>query len=137
MPHVSKEQLEEKIFLRIYKQFTDSVSSQSHKKQSVLSDLLTKTEKVMFAKRLSVIFMLLEGASFYNIKEVLNVSTSTSFRLRNDIDKGVYSNIENLLRTKQKKKDFWEALEVIVRAGMPPMGRGRWKWLYEMDSKYK
>lgn len=74
MSHVSKNQLEEKVFLRIYDQFANAVSSQAYKKEGVLGDLLTKTEKIMFAKRLAVIFMLLEDASFYHIYESLHVA---------------------------------------------------------------
>ncbi len=137
MPHVSKEQLAEKVFLHIYNQFTDSVSSRSRKKQNILGDLLTKTEKVMLAKRLAIIFMLTEGASLYHIQHVLNVSSSTAARFNRNIENGAYVHIQGRLHTKQKKKDFWDILEVVVRAGMPPMGRGRWQWLNDMDSKYK
>ncbi len=137
MPHVSKRQLKEKVFLQIYNQFTDSVSSQSKKKRDVLGDLLTKTEKIMLAKRMAILFMLIEGASLYHAQHVLNVSSSTAARFKRNIDKQMYPNIKSFLHTKQKKKDFWEILEVVVRAGMPPMGRGRWKWLYDMDKKYK
>ncbi len=136
MPHISKNQLKEDVFLKIYNQFSNTVSG-SQKKQEVLNDLLTDTEKIMFAKRLAVIFMILEGASFYHIQESLNVSTSTTGRFSRNLNKGTYSHIKKLFYTKQKKKDFWDTLEVVVRAGMPPMGRGRWQWLNDMDKKYK
>lgn len=136
MPHISKDQLEEKVFLRIYNQFAHAVSSQSLKKEGVLDDLLTKTEKVMFAKRLAIIFMLLEDASSYHIRESLQVSTSTTRRFNIKLLNGDYSHVEELFHSKKRKRDFWCTLEIVVRAGMPPMGRGRWKWLYDMDKKY-
>ncbi len=138
MPHVSKEQLEEKVLLRIYEQFASAVSPASGKKEAVLSNILTKTEKIMLAKRLAVIFMLLEGASFYNINSVLNVSVSTAARFEKKINKGEYAEIARIFYAKRKRKDFWDTLEVLVRAGLPSIaGRGRWKWLYEMENKYK
>lgn len=137
MPHVSKKQLKEKVFLSIYDQFVGVVSAGSGRNQKVLVDLLTKTEKIMFAKRLAAIFMLTEGASLYHIQSTLNMSASTAARFSRNMKKGLYGHIEVFFHTKQKKKDFWEVLEVVISGGMPPIGRGRWKWLYDMDSKYK
>jgi len=137
MPHVSKKRLEKKLFLSLYNQFTSTVSIQSKRKQAMLGDLLTKTEKIMLAKRLAAVFMLLENASLYNIENTLNISASTAARFARNLDNGEYAHIENFFGVKKKKKEFWETLEKIVRVGMPPMGRGRWRWLYEMDDKYQ
>lgn len=136
MAHVSKEQLDEEIFVKIYNQFVHSVSSHSKQKQGVLSDLLTDTEKVMFAKRLAAIFMILEEASFYHIKETLHTSTSTTKRYYLNLERGEYTHIEKFFTSRKEKKDLWLTLEVLVRAGMPPMGRGRWQWLNDMNNKY-
>lgn len=136
MPHISKNQLDDKLFLRLYNQFTEAVTSSLSNKKDVLGDILTETEKVMFAKRLAVIFMLLEGASSYRIEQILKMSPSTTRRFREGLYKEHYTEIEKLFRSKKKKKDFWLTLEVVIRAGMPEMGKGRWKWLEEMDKKY-
>jgi len=137
MPHVSKKQLEKQVFLDIYDSFAFSVSGQSKQKRGILNNILTKTEKIMLAKRFSAVFMLIEGASLYNIQHTLKISPSTAGRFAFNLDRGMYGNIEKSFSSKQKRKNFWDTLETLIRFGMPPMGRGRWKWLYEMDNKYK
>jgi hypothetical protein len=39
----------------------------------------------------------------------------------------------NLLKLKKKEyEDFWNTLEVILRAGLPPRGKGRWKSTFDI-----
>ena len=51
----------------------------------LLSDLLGNEEKIMLAKRLGVIILLLEGYSLYKISDVLKVSSATASKLKQDL----------------------------------------------------
>ena len=88
-----------------------------------LNGLLTKTEKIMLAKRLTVILLLDKGLPQHVISDELKVSISTVTRMSIGIDKGRYDDILKM----SGKMNVLEILERIILMGMPPrVGRGRW-----------
>ena len=88
-----------------------------------LQELLSETEKLMLAKRLALIAMLVEERSYYRIKHTLGISTSTIKRFHHLIDRNGYLRIRKLLAVRQQKEDLMEFLEKLSRAGMPPVVR--------------
>ena len=139
MAPVSKRKIEEKVFNKINQRFVESVVSlkDTRKGSIFLEELLAPTERIMLAKRLAIIFMLLEGASPFRIHKTLAVSTSTALRFRKKLSRSGFPTIRSYFRKKKERQQFWCDLEVLVRLGMPSMGRGRWAWLNEMEAKYR
>ncbi|OHA18787.1 MAG: hypothetical protein A2664_04745 [Candidatus Taylorbacteria bacterium RIFCSPHIGHO2_01_FULL_46_22b] len=123
MPHISKRLLEQKKFLDIHKELFKVITqlSRSGKTSVALGTLLTKTEKLMIAKRLAIICMLDQKESTYAIEQVLKVSPSTVARIFLQYERGIYS---ELLREIRKQKSFWIQLEKIIP---PRVGRNRFK----------
>ncbi len=79
MTRVSKKYINKKIILKLYRLFFE-VFSRSDDQQSFLSlidDILSPTEKVMIAKRLGMIYLLIKGVDYRTIADTLKVSTST------------------------------------------------------------
>lgn len=132
MPHISAKKLKRETLNKLYNEFGKAFEKSVRKSGTrfFLADLLTKTEKIMLAKRFAVIYMLSEGVPTSYIAESLGMSYTTIFRMSLKYDIGKYS---SLLKTiKDDKNDIWEILEKILRAGLPPRyGRGRWKFLYK------
>ena len=132
MPHVSSKKIKKEILNKLYNEFGKAFEKSAHKLQAslFLNDLLTKTEKIMLAKRFAVIYLLSQEVPVSYIAESLSMSYSTIFKMSLKYDIGKYS---SLLRSIEKeKKDLWKILEKTLRAGLPPRaGRGRWKFLYE------
>ncbi len=132
MPHVSSKKLKKETLNKLYSQFGRAFEKSARKSQArfLLGDLLTKTEKIMLAKRFAVICLLSQEVPSSYIAESLCMSYSTIFRMSLKYDIGKYT---ALIRTIEKEKtDTWKILEKILRAGLPPRaGRGRWKFLYE------
>jgi uncharacterized protein YerC len=79
MPHVSQKKLKRKIFTRISTELISYILEleSSAEAKSFLTELLTKTERIMIAKRLAVLIMLKKGYSFRVISATLHVSPST------------------------------------------------------------
>lgn len=94
--------------------------------RKLMRELLTETEHLMLAKRLAAILMLKEECSYYRIGRTLGLSTSTLKRLNQQLLGGDFPTIERLVHMRKEKERFWHSLEVMLRAGMPPRGRGRW-----------
>ncbi|MBI1957529.1 MAG: hypothetical protein HYS44_03700 [Candidatus Niyogibacteria bacterium] len=135
MPHISRKHVKRDVFLRMNDRFIRSVINLGDQKSasSFLKELLTSTEQIMLAKRLAVIFMLQHHCSFYRIERVLKISPSTAARLWRKMEAGEFSHICALMRNEKQKRAFWTKMETLLRMGMPPMGRGRWKWFYDLQ----
>src|SRR3989338_2456810 len=79
MTRISKKYIKEEIIIKLYRLFFE-VFSRSDNQQSFLSliyDILSPTEKVMIAKRLGMIYLLIKGVDFRTIADTLKVSTAT------------------------------------------------------------
>jgi len=84
MPQVSRRLISPKIEKRIYEVFVVAIGKVNRKDEilTFISDLLTPTERVMIAKRLSVALLLLRGnCNHREIGKTLKVSTSTVARV--------------------------------------------------------
>tara|TARA_B100000745_G_scaffold299776_1_gene251453 strand:- start:457 stop:882 length:426 start_codon:yes stop_codon:yes gene_type:complete len=112
MVNISKESLCQKDLHRLFTQLNSTVGRLSAKQsEDFLSGLLGTEEKVMLAKRLAAIIMLVHGQSIYRVATSLKVSTSTSKNYKNQLKSGQYDLLLNSI-TKQKKR-YLELLETI------------------------
>lgn len=73
-------------------------------------DFFTKTERVMFAKRLAVAMMLHKQFSYEDIVYILHVSTSTINRVSEWLDKGGEGTKKFLEKRmlSEEMEDFWK-----------------------------
>lgn len=129
MTNVSKKLLEkseqEKLFKEFSKLFAQTTSNEVER---LFSEMFTPSEQVMFIKRVAIIFMIDEGYTMYRISQTLKVSDSTVRSIRCMQEEGAY---ESLLKRAKKKtfnrKKFWQTVDVLLRAGMPPRTKDKWK----------
>jgi len=133
MPHISKRYLKKDDFREIGERFVKTIASISDTTQGrqFLREFFTHTEQIMLSKRLSIIFMLTQGATPYEIENTLKMSPSTVARIENKFEVGKFSTICNYFQSKKRRDKFWSSLETLLQSGLPPRGRGRWKWLFE------
>ena len=134
MTYVSKKPLKKDVKKRLDEQFIKTIVAlrTTPGGKNFISELLTESEQIMLAKRLMMIFMLAEGISQYRIKQLLHVSSSTVAHIGLGFKSGKFEHIRSVCRHKKSHKTFLDELEVIVRLGMPSMGKDRWKWLDEL-----
>ena len=131
MPHISSKKLKKEHLQKLYIEFSDALEKSAKKSwvKFFLNDFLTRTEKIMFAKRFAVIYLLSKDIPVSYIAEALSMSPATISRMSLKYEIGKYSSL--LKATKSEDKDIWKMLEKILRAGLSPRaGRGRWKFLY-------
>ncbi len=104
---------------------------------SFLNGLLTKTEKIMLAKRLAIAFLLSKGYNYRDISDALKVSTSTVARIKEVIDKteGSYEifikKLEKRNELKKLEKQFDKFVGKLINI-IPPQKndmKGRANWL--------
>lgn len=138
MPHISKRKLNNGVLLKITQRFIQTAVRLKDKTQAeeFFSDLFTKTERIMFAKRLMLIFMLCEGNTFDEVGEILKVSPSTIARISKEIEKGGYSHITRLANRKRNRSFLEDYIRELAGFRLPPYAsrRERWKWLNENNA---
>ncbi|MBI4155870.1 MAG: hypothetical protein HY507_01390 [Candidatus Zambryskibacteria bacterium] len=137
MPHISSKELDNKYFKNIYNQLISVFDTAGNKRKSdaLLKEILTETEKIMFAKRLAVNCMLYEEVSKTYISEILLLSPSTIDRLSMQYESGLYPYIANIL--KNNSKTIWNILEEMVHTSVSrKLGKKRLSWLDDIERKY-
>jgi len=139
MPHISKRNLclrhLENLQLELLHSFERSFDN--NKGRQVFNEFFSRTERVMFAKRLAVIAMLSKGVSIHMIAEALSMSPSTAERMSVQYEKGKYIYI---IKEALGKKDVWDIIQDILTVGgiMPPkVGGKRWRSLDKAVRKTK
>jgi len=133
MPHISSKKLKKEHLQKLYNEFSIALEKSAKKSWArlFLNDFLTRTEKIMLAKRFAVIYLLSKDLPASYISESLYMSPATISRMSLKYGIGKYS---SLLKTiKNEEENIWKILEKILKAGLPPRaGRGRWKFLYKL-----
>lgn len=117
MPHVSSHKLEPAIKDKLFKQLglvfkTATEQKNLHKS---LGEILTKTEQIMIAKRLTSIYLLQQGYSKYRIAQILKMSGSTIARIDVARQAGTYANIIKSFTKKSMASSIITALDTFTR----------------------
>ena len=139
MTNVSKRKVKKTIYKKINDRFTNFIAMLGDKKssRSFVNEVLTKSERIMLAKRLAIIFMLINNYSFKEIEKRLKVSPATVSSQWKRLRSGEIDYIKTAVMKGKNKRTFLDDLEILLQMGFPPRGRGRWRWFYEMKGGYK
>ena len=132
MPHISKTPLPDKELANLFDQFNHLIARLDQSQSAAFfSELLGPEEQIQLTKRLAAVVMFIEGNSSYRVAQLLQLSPSTAERIRRDFMAGRYdASTQFLTQSKTEYEEFWRVLDVILRAGLPPRGRGRWKSVF-------
>lgn len=111
MTQVSKFKLDKKTQDNLLRNLLTVISKLNQEDQAklFLDDLLTRTEKIVLAKRLAIALMLESGKSYEEIKNLLKVSSSTIGVINNRLNSGSgYKLVINQLqKMESKNKGSW------------------------------
>jgi uncharacterized protein YerC len=96
----------------LFNQFSQTfIRLDADKTELVLSEILGPEEKIMLAKRLAIIVLLLEGKSLYQISELLKVSSATAKKMRRGLEKGNFKELVSVLG--KNKSDYFKILNKL------------------------
>ncbi len=111
MSQVSRSPLNKKLQEQLLRNFFSAFLSlkRTDQVELFLGDLLTRTEKIVLAKRLAIALMLLEESSYAEIKSSLKVSSTTVAGINNLINekKGYREMLEKLKSLEKHSSDSW------------------------------
>ena len=113
MPQISRRPLDRETANRLFESFFRTIGLLNRQDAELfLDDLLTRTERVMLAKRLAISILLDAGKTYQHIKELLNVSQSTITAVGKTLElSGGYRRAIEKLKKSERWKEFWQELE--------------------------
>lgn len=96
----------------LFSQFSKLLNDKDQSKtEDLLREILGPEERIMIAKRLAIVILLVEGHSYYSVAKKLKVSSATAQRIKLGVEKGRY---QSILRSLGKsKRDYFAILDTI------------------------
>lgn len=120
MPHVSRKAIPNDLYKEITRELWWLLTSIKEEKEMrvFLGDLLTETEKIMFAKRLALANLILRGWDWEEICHSLNLSSSTVNRMKRWLEGGGSGFRMALKRLEKKERweEFWKRVDEALSA---------------------
>lgn len=127
MVHLNKHTLSEKLLVDLFARLNETIAKLDERQAGLfLNDLLGEEERIMLAKRLGIVVMIMEGYSMYRISRTLKVSPSTVEKISTSMQHGAYSNVvPTLKKSKVNYKAIVEIIDTILTVGgiMPRYGQ--------------
>src|SRR3989338_9073062 len=112
MTQVSKRQLGKDLEHEVYDVFWSTIAKFTDKKESSLffSELFTLTERINFAKRLSISILLHKAYDWKTIKNMLKVSDGTIAKIVSKINNEGFKLFFDKLEKDKQWRQFWKDL---------------------------
>ncbi|MBI2326180.1 hypothetical protein HYU91_02210 [Candidatus Collierbacteria bacterium] len=139
MSQVSKRQLRVEVsgklvgsFIKLIQQVTTTEQA-----ENMLMSLFSAAERTMMAKRISVMLMLVKGASYLTIRETLKVSQGTIAKM-SQVLMAAPSSVVDWLEGEADADDFTRTLDEVgyrLRGLLPPRGKSWSKWRRQLESE--
>jgi len=129
MTRVSKRKIRDEDFKKIFDKFIEIIDISKSKKDTRLfiKEFFSSAERVMFAKRIGIIYMIIEKVPDRVIADTLSVSTSTIGRIIEKYDRGDYRYLNSIM--KKNKESLLDIIEKIYFILPPKIGRKRYRFV--------
>ncbi|MFH0979415.1 MAG: Trp family transcriptional regulator [Candidatus Roizmanbacteria bacterium] len=136
MTRISRLQVDDEVLEKLYLLMFEVVGSMDEEEEfsEIINELLSPTEKIMVAKRVAIIYMLMKKIDYSTISNVLKVSSTTIAKFHSIMMEG--KAIKNALKGivgSEKIKDFFDKLFIDLRG--PGTYGVNWKsaWKQKID----
>lgn len=115
MPHISKHKLDQKILNDLDTYVVSFLTDTDAKtRKLVFREVLTRTEKLMIAKRLAMLYYITKGESTHEIGRLLKVSPSTVARFELALENKRFGNTEKWVEKYLSGSKFLRLLGELV-----------------------
>lgn len=138
MTRISKYSLENRVLEKLYFLMFEIISNMDEEERftGIVNELLSSTEKIMIAKRVAIIYLLMKKIDYFMISDVLKVSSTTIAKFHSIIKKG--NEIKNILEGiigNEKIKDFFEELFFREPGTYRTNWKSAWQQKFEIERK--
>jgi len=136
MTRISRFPVSDKVLEKLFDLLFEAVGKQTDEEEFsyVIYDLLSPTERIMVAKRVAIVYLLMKKIDYYNISDVLKVSPNTiaKFQSIRITSRGLVNSLKKIVRN-EKIVDFFERL--FLEINRPGKYGVNWKaaWEHKID----
>ena len=138
MTRISKYRVEDKVLKKLYFMMFEIISNMDEEERfkGIMNELLSPTEKIMIAKRVAIIYLLMKNIDYLIISDVLKVSSTTiaKFHMIMIDGKEIKSILEGLIGN-EKIKDFFEELFFREPGTYGVNWKSAWRQKFEIERK--
>lgn len=139
MSQVSKNQLNSKIYTRIFSLFPQFLSRMINrgKLNIFVDEFFSSTEKIVIAKRVAIAYLLVKGYTYDIICSKLKVSHGTVAKVSTLLhanDRSIISELESMAK-EEVFIEFINAIGYQVETLLPPKGRNWSKWRSQIEKE--
>lgn len=129
MTRVSKRKIKDEEFEKIFRKFVEIIDFSGNKKytRKFINEFFYPTERIMFAKRVGIIYMIINKIPDRIIAGTLSISTSTVGRMIEKYDRGDYKYLESVF--KKDENSLIDLIEEIYFILPPMVGRKRYRFV--------
>lgn len=121
MTRISKFKIRDSVFTTIFDLFFEVVGKNYSRAEfkRLIKDLFSPVERVMIAKRIGIIYLLLKGVDQRSISNTLKVSTATvsRYNIITDQNDGVRKIFQSVLRNRKKALILKEMFNALFPSG--------------------
>ena len=118
MARISKYKLRNEVLDKLFGLFFEIIGNQDDKNEfnEIITGIFSYNERIMFAKRIAIIYLLLKNIDFHNICMALNVSSATVAKFKLLIENkqdGLIRAYQNIIfrdKTREIIDDFFNTL---------------------------
>ncbi len=118
MTQMSRNELNKDVYYEIRDDLLSIVSQLTSKEKVKLFyyEFFTKTERLMFAKRMGIVMMIRRGYNYDEIQAVLKVSTSTITSVSRRLDQGsvFMKHLVDKMVQDEKTEFFWDRVDKFI-----------------------
>ncbi len=138
MTRISKYRVEGRVLKKLYFLMFEIISNMDEEERftGIMNELLSLTEKIMIAKRVAIIYLLMKNVDYLVISDVLKVSSTTIAKFHSIMNKG--KEIKNILEGligNEKIKDFFEELFFREPGTYGTNWKSAWHKKFEIERK--
>ncbi len=121
MARISKRKLDDKILEKIFDLFFEIVGKKSSKEEfkNTIVDLLSPIERVMIAKRVAIIYLLMKKINQRSISQALKVSNATvsKYYILMENSRGLVPAFEKIMRNEKMSLFLLEIFDTLFAPG--------------------
>ncbi len=121
MARVSKFKIRDSVFITIFDLFFEVVGKNYSRSEfkHLIKDLFSPVERVMIAKRIGIIYLLLKGIDQRSISDTLKVSTATvsRYNIITDQNDDIRKIFQNALKNRKKALASMEIFNALFPSG--------------------
>ncbi|VVA43593.1 conserved hypothetical protein [Candidatus Roizmanbacteria bacterium] len=122
MARVSKFKLRDDVLEKLFGMFFETIGNRDDKKQftKIINGVFSQNERIVFAKRIGIVYLLLKNIDLHNICMALNVSTGTVAKFKLLIEnnhEGLNEAFEEIILRDKTREAIDDFFSLIFRPG--------------------